>query len=274
MLQGALARELPRRASSAAAARPRGAGRGAALLVLALAGGARRAAGSAAGECPSGAAPSERRRDVRAAAMEAYPGTAEERLSNAMERARSLTPEALSRDWSEVRVSLLWAAGLKDMRDVPPGMGNTGHCFADWNHCDATTMAGDVADNRNSGEVHSSIARGNFLGAGIAAASDPELGPGGSWCTCTNGCASDPPQDVAHVQFRSRIAWKLVWVPGPDGAHSSLVLVDDDGAQLATGAPTGRLPPLQQRIANYEVVRGSKYAVAADALSAAPSADA
>lgn len=67
-------------------------------------------------------------------------------------------------------------------------MGNTGHCFNDYNHCDATTMVGDVKDNRNAGQVDGSIARGNFLGAGIAAASDPELGPGGSWCTCA--CAA------------------------------------------------------------------------------------
>ena len=26
------------------------------------------------------------------------------------------------------------------------------------------------------------------------------------------GCGSDPPQDVAHLQFRSRIAFKLVWL--------------------------------------------------------------
>ena len=31
--------------------------------------------------------------------------------------------------------------------------------------------------------------------------------------TCMIGCASDPPSDVAHVQFNSRIAFKLVWAP-------------------------------------------------------------
>ena len=126
-------------------------------------------------------------------------------------------------------------------------------------------MLGDVADSRNDGAVKQ-IAVGNFLGDGIRAASDPELGPGGSWCTCTNGCASDPPRDVAHSQFRSRIAWKLVWAPGASRSFASFVLVDDQGAMLATGAPQGRLPPLQHREANYEVVRGSKYARAADSV--------
>lgn len=34
---------------------------------------------------------------------------------------------------------------------------------------------------------------------------------GGSWSTCLIGCNQNPPQDVAHVQFKSRIAFKLVW---------------------------------------------------------------
>jgi hypothetical protein len=48
-------------------------------------------------------------------------------------------------------------------------------------------------------------------GEGIRIASLPELGPGGSWTTCMLGCHHDPPRDVAHVQFRSRVAFKLVW---------------------------------------------------------------
>ena len=55
------------------------------------------------------------------------------------------------------------------------------------------------------------IAAGNQLGPGIALASLPELGPGGSWSTCLMGCASEPPRDVAHLQFKARIAFKLVW---------------------------------------------------------------
>jgi hypothetical protein len=39
------------------------------------------------------------------------------------------------------------------------------------------------------------------------------------------GCNRDPPQDVAHVQFRSRIAFKLVWVPNDN--FDTFVLVDD-----------------------------------------------
>ena len=70
-----------------------------------------------------------------------YLGTAEARRLAGMERAKSLTKDQLSAPWTEVRRSLLWAAGLKDMTDVPPGLGNTSHCFNDFNHCDATTMA-------------------------------------------------------------------------------------------------------------------------------------
>ena len=59
-----------------------------------------------------------------------------------------------------------------------------------------------------------------------------------------------------RLQFRSRIAFKLVWVPDD---YSRFVLVDDDGRLLATGAPSGRLPALEERQANYAMVAGSKY---------------
>ena len=55
------------------------------------------------------------------------------------------------------------------------------------------------------------IAAGNQLGAGIVIASDPALGPGGSWSTCLMGCNASPPADVAHLQFKAHIAFKLVW---------------------------------------------------------------
>lgn len=69
------------------------------------------------------------------------------------------------------------------------------------------------------------------------------------------------------MQFQSRIAFKLVWAPGADGDFATLVLVDDGGELLAQGRPTGQLPPLRERQANYRVVQGSKYARVADALS-------
>ena len=89
-------------------------------------------------------------------------------------------------------------------------------------------MLGEVAHNQNQGQVNG-IHYSNKLGPGIEIASLPELGPGGSWSTCMIGCNSEPPRDVAHLQFRSRVAFKLVWTP-PD--YNSFVLVDDDGALL------------------------------------------
>ena len=56
------------------------------------------------------------------------------------------TPEGHN---AEVRKRLLWAAGLRDLTNVPPGAGYTGHAFNDHNHCDATTMLGEVAHNTN-----------------------------------------------------------------------------------------------------------------------------
>jgi hypothetical protein len=194
---------------------------------------------------------------------EQYPGTAVERMLASRERARSIAAAELNKDWPDVRVAVLSACGLRDLRNVPPGQGNTSHCFADFNHCDCTTMLGEVSMNQNHGQVQG-IARGNLLGPGIKTASDPELGTGGSWCTCIMGAGKEPPSDVAHLQFASRIAFKLVWSPKDD--FQSFVLVDDEGALLNKGTPTGQLPPLRERQMNYQVVQGSKYATAADSL--------
>lgn len=110
-----------------------------------------------------------------------YPGTAVARMLAARERARSLSPADLNGEWPVVRRHLLWAAGLRDLTDVPPGAGYTGHAFNDDNHCDATCMLDDVSHNLNDGpERVTAIAVGNKLGPGIVAASDPDLGPGGA----------------------------------------------------------------------------------------------
>lgn len=193
-----------------------------------------------------------------------YPGTAVERLQNIQARVKSLTPADLSTEWEEVRRKLLWAGGLKDIQDAAPGQGYTGHAFNDYNHCDLTPMLGEVANNENSGNIPQ-IATGNLLGPGIQIASEAALGPGGSWSTCTNGCHLSPPRDVAHVQFRARIAFKLVWCP-PE--FNRFVLVDDDGRLLNHGQPSGELPAIEQRAANYRLVKGSKYAAEAERLIA------
>lgn len=132
-------------------------------------------------------------------------------------------------------------------------------------------MLEEIADNENDGTVKG-IAIGNRLGNGIRIASIPELGPGGSWSTCALGCNAVPPSDVAHIQFRSRIAFKLVWVPNSN--YDTFVLVDDDGNHLATVKPTSSigLPPIRERKMNYQLVRGSKYALVADQVAASETA--
>lgn len=195
-----------------------------------------------------------------------YPGTAVERMLAVRARVKELAPEDLDGRWEDARRKLLWAGGLKDLPESIPGQGYTGHSFNDYNHVDLTCMAEQVSDNKNDGSVVKQIAVGNLLGPGIRISSLPELGPGGSWSTCANGCNKVPPQDVAHIQFRSRIAFKLVWVPNDN--FDSFVLVDDDGMELARGNPTSGLPSIRQRQLNYATVQGSKYAKAADAIVA------
>lgn len=194
-----------------------------------------------------------------------YPGTAVERMMAVRARVAELTVSDLNGKWDDVRRKLLWAGGLRDLADAVPGQGYTGHAFNDYNHVDLTCMAETVSDNKNDGSVRE-IAVGNLLGPGIRMASLPELGPGGSWSTCGNGSNKDPPQDVAHIQFRSRIAFKLVWAPTP--AFDTFVLVDDDGKELARGTPSGTLPHIRQRQMNYSMVKGGKYATAAEAIAA------
>lgn len=185
-----------------------------------------------------------------------YPGTAVERLRSVLQRTRALG--SLDGPWREVRSQLLAAGGLKE--DY-----STSHAFNDDNHCDLTTMIGDVSFNSNADGAVAQISRGNQLGGHITAASLAEHGPGGSWSTCTNGAHLTPPSDVAHVQFRSRVAFKLVWAP-PD--YEQFVLVDDEGREIKRGRPTGSLPSLRARQRNYALVEGGQYASAAEAAGA------
>lgn len=184
-----------------------------------------------------------------------YPGTAVQRMNAARERAKGLSPSVLSASWEDVRRKILWAAGLKDLPNARPGEGYTGHSFNDWNHVDASCMLGDVAFEENEGRVEG-MDFNNRLGKGIQIASDPSLGEGGTWSTCMQGCYHDPPQDVSHIQFKSRIAFKLVWCPP---RFQQFVLVDDDGELLTWGEPKGNLPHIRQRQMNYVHVQKSKY---------------
>ena len=199
---------------------------------------------------------------------EEYPGTAVSRLRAVQARVKIIDEDgSLNGKWEDVRRKILWAGGLKDLPNSRPGQGYTGHSFNDWNHVDLTTMLDDTQDNENDGAVKG-IAVGNRLGQGIRVASLPELGPGGSWSTCAMGCNKDPPSDVAHVQFRSRIAFKLVWVPNKE--YDTFVLVDDVGQMLAKGKPSdgpAGLPALRERQMNYQIMLGSKYAVAAERIA-------
>jgi hypothetical protein len=192
-------------------------------------------------------------------AYKSYPGTAVARMLASRARAASLTSKELTSDWDSVtRPRILWAAGLKDLRSARPGQGYTGHAFNDWNHVDATCMMPFITNQTNSDGAVVGISKKNNLHDGILVASDPELGEGGSWSTCQLGCNKDPPSDVAHVQFKSRIAFKLVWVPP---SFTQFVLVDDDGNVINRGVGVGNIPSEQERQMNYEAVKGSKYAV-------------
>ena len=192
-----------------------------------------------------------------ARADDAFPGTAEDRRRAVAARIKELGVRAFAEPWPETRRNLLYAGGLKDAPQ-------TKLAFSDYNHCDLTCMAPAVMDESNADGKVEGVSTANRLGEAIRAKSLVELGPGGSWATCMVGCASEPPRDVAHVQFKARIAFKLVWTPGAQDSFRRFVLVDDEGVLLASGAPTGNdLPPLAERKKNFALVEGSKYARAA-----------
>ena len=192
-----------------------------------------------------------------ARADDAFPGTAEERRRAVAARIKELGVRAFAEPWPETRRNLLYAGGLKDAPQ-------TKLAFSDYNHCDLTCMAPAVMDESNADGAVAGVSTSNKLGEAIRANSLADLGPGGSWATCMIGCASEPLRDVAHVQFKSRIAFKLVWTPGAQDSFRRFVLVDDEGVLLASGAPTGNdLPPLAERKKNFALVEGSKYARAA-----------
>ena len=193
----------------------------------------------------------------------AFPGTATQRLLNVLKNVYELqnstasgsaTPPPLSSDWERVtRPALLRAGGLSNDR-------STSHAFNDDNHCDLCCMLGQVQHNQNADGAIAEISKRNFLGAHIEKASLKELGPGGSWSTCTNGCHRTPAVDVAHTQFSARIAFKLVWCPPK---FERFVLLDDKGRELARGEPTGNLPGIGFRKGNFELVIGGAWERAA-----------
>ena len=177
---------------------------------------------------------------------------------NVVARVEQLTPAQLSGEWSQVRSNLLWAGGMVD------NPRHTGHSFNDFNHVDLTTMRMVETSHTNADGKVDGISRNNNLAHVIEQYSIKEVGPGGSWSTCQIGAGrKGGPQDVAHVQFHSRVAFKLVWVPGKD--YKEFVLVDDEGNLLKVGKPTGNLPYIRSRQDNYNEVKGSKFATAADA---------
>jgi len=166
-------------------------------------------------------------------ATEDTSGTATARLEAARDRARSLGQ--LTGDWEGVRKQLLFAAGLAD---IP---GTTSHCFDDFNHVSATTMLDLTQDNKHDGGVKG-MAIGNDLGSGIRSASLHDakgFEENGSWCTCALGAGDEPPHDIAHHQFRSKVAFYLVWLNGGD----KFALATEEGEKLACGQPTGDIPP-------------------------------
>ena len=116
-------------------------------------------------------------------------------------------------------------------------------------------------DNENRGKVEN-IHQINYLGEVIKKCSintENFVDNDGSWGTCMIGCNKNPPEDVAHLQFESKIAFKLIWLPPH---YDKFVLVDDDGNILKNGENLDKnFPDKFQRKMNFEIVNGpsSKY---------------
>lgn len=139
-----------------------------------------------------------------------YPGTADSRMQTIRDRVKNLKEEQLGSDWNDVRQLLLWAGGLKNThRYKSVALGDTARFFNDFNHCDIIAVKEDFA-TLFSDDLEGRVDPTNS-GLIMSVASVKDLGPGLSWCTCMVGCNENPPKDVAHLHYKARIAFKLVW---------------------------------------------------------------
>eukprot|EP00041_Stephanoeca_diplocostata_P013870 m.247289 g.247289 ORF g.247289 m.247289 type:complete len:179 (+) comp19496_c0_seq2:321-857(+) len=130
-----------------------------------------------------------------------FPGNAVRRNGIVASNAADIPQAVLDGQWTPLRASLLEACLLHNNESVLPGMGNTGHCFSDFNHVDCCTMLGRNVDNDNNGKVEG-IAFTNALGTGIRAASlDGGESSSGSWCKycCTRTLGRSRPIQVKNV---------------------------------------------------------------------------
>ena len=91
-----------------------------------------------------------------------YPGTAVARLAAVHQRLAAIPQSELDGPWPDARRALLRAGGLRDLPNARPGQGYTGHAFNDYNHCDLTTMLGDVQDESNADGSVAEISRSNL----------------------------------------------------------------------------------------------------------------
>lgn len=204
-----------------------------------------------------------------------YPSTSVARLRSVLTKVRAIG--SLDGRWLDVRRTLIAVGGLKEEY-------STAHAFNDHNHCDLTTVLDSVpieslalleSSSHCSSPPTSPIvspassdgswSRFTQLSENIESACLSEFGSGRSWCTCIAGAHLSPPQDAAHSDLLSRVAFKLVWVPHD---FAEFILVDDEGRLLKRGRPSRILPSLQTRQRNYDLVKGGKYAIEADKIAA------
>jgi len=193
-----------------------------------------------------------------------YPGTSEERRNIIINNIKNMDNSEFEniKYWEELRKKLVKAGGLKDDNY------DTMHIFSDFNHCDLTPIKKSYYCNENNGQVEGihysnslcSVIKNNSLSLESKNKKGKKIiNNDGSWGTCMIGCDKNPPQDVAHLQFKCKIAFKLIWLPGKNGLFENFVLVGDDGKILKKGNNLDIVyPPFDQRKMNYEVVKNSK----------------
>lgn len=183
-----------------------------------------------------------------------YDGTSSKRLQTIHRNLNKIPDESLIDNWETIRVKLLQAGGLKNVFE-------TQHILNDFNHCDITPMKKKTFEHINQNKVKG-IDKVNYLGDLIRKCSinyglfsDKD----GTWGTCMIGCNQLPPQDVAHLQFNSKIAFKLIWLP-PE--YNNFIIVDDDGNLLKKGQNLNKdIPNKSERKLNFQTADSpnSKY---------------
>lgn len=180
---------------------------------------------------------------LRGGGGDSYPNTDTTTLMAITKKIRNWTSVDVQGSWREVRNKLMDISGLST------SCGHTSHCFNDWNHVDLLCV--------DESKYHLTNQESQVLGIDHVNSLEDVIRHCTSqgqrvWTTCMMGCSrEEEPQDVAHQQFKCKIAFKLVWLPGLEEKYDRFCLLDEEGDVLIVSGVID-FPEEQQHELHYD----------------------